>query len=66
MDYYYFAEVSPERFDPAVMIVLAVVAWGALYISLRREAVRARKEERLERERMAQLRHNYLHHLGGK
>ena len=57
---------SPEEFNPVLMSVLAVLAWGALFVSLQRSAVRARKEERLERERMAQLRHNYLHHLGGK
>ena len=60
MDYYYFAEVSPERFDPAVMLLLAVVAWGALYISLRREAVRKAKAERLELARVAQERENFL------
>ena len=60
MDYYYFAEVSPEHFDPAVMIVLAVVAWGALYISLRREAVRKAKVERLELARVSQERENFL------
>ena len=60
MDYYYFSEVSPERFDPAVMIVLAVLAWGALYISLRREAVRKAKAERLELARVSQERENFL------
>ena len=60
MDYYYFAEVSPERFDPAVMLVLAVLAWGALYISLRRSAVRKAKEERLELARVSQERENFL------
>lgn len=43
---------NPEHFDPIVMTVLAVLAWSALFISLRRETVRKRREERLEREAM--------------
>ena len=60
MDYYYFAEISPERFDPAVMLILAVLAWGALYVSLRRSAMRERKAERLELARVTQERQNFL------
>ena len=60
MDYYYFSEVSPERFDPVLGIILAVLAWSVLFISLRRSVVRERKAERLEREKMANLREKYL------
>lgn len=60
MDYYYFSEVSPEKFDPVLGTILAVLAWSALFISLRRSAVRERKAERLQREKMANLRENYL------
>ena len=60
MDYYYFSEVSPEKFDPVLGIILAVLAWSVLFISLRRSAVRERKAERLHSETMANLRQNYL------
>lgn len=43
---------NPEHMDPIVMTVLAVLAWGALFVSLRREAVRKQREARLEREAM--------------
>jgi hypothetical protein len=43
---------NPEHMDPIVMTVLAVLAWGGLLISLRREAVRKQREARLEREAM--------------
>lgn len=51
---------SPEHFDPVLMTVLAVLAWSALFISLRRSAVRERKAERLELARLTQERENFL------
>lgn len=55
-----YIEPSPEHFDPVLMAVLAVLAWGALFISLRRSAVRERKAERLELARIEQERQNFL------
>ena len=51
---------SPEEFNPVLMGILAVLAWGALFVSLRRAEVARRKEERVQREEMENLRKNYL------
>lgn len=51
---------SPEEFNPVVSAIGAVLAWGALYVSLRRSAVRERKEARLELARVAQERENFF------
>ena len=51
---------SPEEFNPVLMGILAVLAWGALFISLRRSAVRELKAERLELARVSQERENFL------
>jgi len=51
---------NPEHIDPVLWTILAILAWAGLYISLRRETVRNRKAERLQREEMARLREQTL------
>lgn len=51
---------SPEELNPIASAIGAVLAWGALYVSLQRSAVREHKEARLHRARMAQERQTFL------
>lgn len=41
--------MTPDNIEPLPLLILLILSWGALAIVIRRNIIKARKAERLER-----------------